>query len=81
MLKIIFSDAWVFFYSKLDLGSYIVQVARTVFISIFLTGSIKFLSPKFMFCLYKTIIDFLWNTVLLSVLVLLIAAFIFFKAT
>lgn len=34
-----------------------------------------------MFYLYETIIDFAWNTVLWSMLVFLIATFIFRKAT
>ena len=63
------------FSSKLDWGSYIISIAKTASKKIGnLIRSMKFLSPKVTLCLYKsTQIAHVWNTVVTSRLVPLVA--------
>ena len=62
------------FSSKLDWGSYIVSIAKTFCKKIgALIRSMKFVSPEVALYLYKSTIRPLWNTVVMSVLVFLVA--------
>ena len=58
------------FSSKLDWGSYIISITKTGA----LICSMKFLSPEVVLYLYKSTICPLWNTVVTSGLVPLVAA-------
>ena len=60
------------FSSKLDWASYIISIAKTASKKIgALTRSMKFLSPEY---LYKLPYDHVWNTVVMSGLLLLVAS-------
>ena len=64
--KIIFQDARVDFSSKLDWGSYIISIAKTVSKKIgALLRSMKFLSPEVTLFLYKLPYYNAWNTVVM----------------
>ena len=68
MLRLTFS-------SKLDWGSYIICIAKTASKKIeALICSMKFLSPEVALYLYKSTIFHVWNTVVTSGLVLLVAS-------
>ena len=63
------------FSSKLDWGSYIISIAKTASKKIgALIRSMKFLSPEVALYLYKSTISPIWNTVVMSGMVLLVAA-------
>ena len=63
------------FSSKLDWGSYIISVAKTASKKIgTLICSMMFLSPEVALYLYKSIIVHVWNTVVMSGLVPLVAS-------
>ena len=63
------------FCSKLDWGSYIICIAKTASKKIeALICSMKFLSPEVALYLYKSTIFHVWNTVVISGLVLLVAS-------
>ena len=62
------------FSSKLDCGSYVICIAKTASKKIeALIYSMKFLSPEAALYLYKSTIFHVWNTVVTSWLVLLVA--------
>ena len=62
------------FSSKLDWGSYVIFIAKTVSKKNRpLIGSMKFLSPEAALSLYKSTIQHAWNTVVISGLVPLVA--------
>ena len=62
------------FSSKLDWGSYIISIAKTASKKIgALIRSVKFLSPEVALYLCKSTIRHVWNTVVMSGLVLLVA--------
>ena len=62
------------FSSKLDWGSYIISIAKTASKKIgALICSMRFLSPEVALYLYKSTICPLWNTVVMSGLVPLVA--------
>ena len=64
------------FSSKLDLGPYIISIAKTASKKIgALIRSMKFLSSKVALCLCKLQCTHAWNTVVMSGLVLLLASF------
>ena len=63
------------FSSKLNWGSYIICIAKTASKKIeALICSMKFLSPEVALYLYKSTIFHVWNTVVISGLVLLVAS-------
>ena len=67
MLRLTFS-------SKLDLGSYVISIAKTASKKIgALIRSMKFLSPEVALHLYKSTIRHVWSTVVTSGLVPLVA--------
>ena len=75
MLRLTFS-------SKLDWGSYIISIAKTACKKIgALIRSMKFLSPEVALHLYKSANTHVWNTVVTSGLVPLIATWIVRQAT
>ena len=62
------------FFSKLDWDSYIISIAKTSSSKIVaLIRSMKFLSPDVALCLYKSIIQSAWNTIVMSGMVPLAA--------
>ena len=62
------------FTSKVDWGSYIISIAKTASNKTgALIHSLNFLSSEVALYLYKSTYDHAWNTVVMSVLVLLVA--------